>query len=284
MHKEKTKFLKDALCFVAGAIVYSIAVNVFLSPSGISPGGFTGLATIVNSVTNIPTGIVLFLFNVPVIILGYFKLGGKFVLKTALVTTLVSITLDVSAKVLSTFKSDKTLSALFGGILMGIGLSLILLRGATTGGVDVIAKLINRKHRHLSIGKIILVADGVVIALNAITYKNLESALYSIVAMYIGTRITDVLLYGADKGKLLYIITSSPDMICKEINHTSGRGVTKLQVTGGYTNENRTMLMCAVRVHEVGAIYETIRKYDKNAFVVVSDAGEILGEGFKQNG
>lgn len=271
----------DILYFFVGAIVYSVAVNMFLSPNGISPGGFTGVAAVINHITNIPTGTMLFIFNIPVLILGYIKMGGMFILKTSFVTGLVSLSLDVSAQLLPALQTDAILASMFGGILMGIGLSLILLRGATTGGIDIIAKLINKKHRHLSVGKIILMADGVVILLNAIIYRNAESALYSIIAMYMGTRLMDVLLYGADKGKIIYVVTNAPDEICGEINHTVGRGVTKLSVVGGYTGENRTMLMCTVRVHEVAAVHNAVKQYDERAFIVVSDAGEIIGEGFK---
>lgn len=281
MRKNASKIIIDLLYFVIGAAIYSVAVNMFLSSNGISPGGFTGVATVVNFLTQIPTGIMLFAFNIPVLILGYVKMGGMFILKTSFVTALVSFTLDISARVLPPLKADGILASLFGGILMGLGLSLILLRGATTGGIDIIAKLINRKYRHLSVGKIILMADGFVIILTAIVYKNAEIALYSVVAIYAGTRVMDVLLYGADRGKIIYIVTSQPDLICREINNTIGRGVTRLSVVGGYTGESRTMLMCTVRVHEAAAVHDVIKEYDKRAFIVVSDAGEIIGEGFK---
>lgn len=281
MKNSVKKIFVDVFYFFAGAVIYSLSVNTFLSPNGISPGGFTGVATVVNHITNIPTGTMLFVFNIPVLVLGFLKMGGLFILKTAFVTVMVSLSLDVSARILPTLQTEGILASMFGGILMGIGLSLILLRGATTGGIDIIAKLINKKRRHLSVGKIILMADGVVILLNAIVYKNAESALYSIIAMYMGTRIMDVLLYGADKGKIIYIITSLPDKICNKINHTIGRGVTVLSVIGGYTGESKTMLMCTVRVHEVSAIYDVVKEYDSRAFMVVSDAGEIIGEGFK---
>lgn len=282
MYKEKYKNTKDLIYFLLGALVYSTAINVFLSPSGISPGGFTGIATIVNRIASVPTGITLFVINLPVLLLGFFKLGGRFVLKTTLATTILSLILDISMRFFPPFKTDKMLSAMFGGILMGIGLSLVLLRGATTGGVDIIAKLVNRKHRHITIGKIILISDGIVITLNAVVYKNAENALYSMVAIYMSARIMDVLLYGADKGKILYIITAAPNEICNEINRVISRGVTKIMVVGGYTSEEKIMLMCTVRVHEVATVYNIISKYDQNAFVVVSDAGEIIGEGFKR--
>ncbi len=281
MKKRIPKTIVDTIYFVAGAVIYSVAVNMFLAPNGISPGGFTGVAAVVNYLTSVPTGVMLFALNIPVLILGYMKMGGMFILKTSFVTVLVSFALDVSAQLLPPLKTDGILVSLFGGILMGLGLSLILLRGATTGGIDIIAKLVNRKYRHLSVGKIILMADGFVIILTALVYKNAEIALCSVVAIYAGTRVMDILLYGADRGKIIYIVTSQPDLICREINDTIGRGVTRLSVVGGYTGENRTMLMCTVRVHEAAAVHDVIREYDERAFIVVSDAGEIIGEGFK---
>lgn len=279
-------FLKngiDLIYFVIGTLIYSVAVTVFLSANGISPGGFTGIATVTNYLTNIPTGIILFALNIPVLILGYIKMGGMFILKTAFVTVLTSFSLDIAERFFTPLKTDGILASLFGGILMGLGMSLILLRGATTGGTDIIAKLINRKYRHLSVGRVILIADGVVIILTAIVYKNAESALYSVVAIYAATRMMDILLYGADRGKIIYIVTSQPDLICREINNTVGRGVTRLSVVGGYTGESRTMLMCTVRAHEAAAVHDAIREYDEGAFIVVSDAGEIIGEGFKMH-
>ncbi len=281
MKNRALKTTMDIVVFIIGAVVYSIAVNVFLLPNGISAGGFTGVATIINYLVNIPTGIMLFLLNIPVLVLGYLKLGGIFILKTSFVTALTSFSLDVMAKILPPLKTDGILASVFGGVLMGLGLSMVLLRGATTGGVDIIAKLVNRKHRHISVGKIILIADSIVIVFNAIVYKNAESALYSIITMYAATRMMDILLYGADRGKIIYIVTGKPDVICREINYSIGRGVTRLSAVGGFTGESRTMLMCTVRVHEASAVHNIVKEYDSRAFIVVSDAGEIIGEGFK---
>lgn len=156
MRKNISKTTVDIIYFIIGAAVYSIAVNVFLSPSGISPGGFTGIAAVLNHITSLPTGITLFALNIPVLILGYVKMGGLFIIKTAVATALTSFGIDITAKIIPPLKTDAILSSVFGGILMGVGLSLTMLRGATTGGVDIIGKLVNRKYPHLSVGKIFL--------------------------------------------------------------------------------------------------------------------------------
>lgn len=281
MIKNSSKITADTLYFIVGAAVYSLAINMFLSPCGISPGGFTGIAAVINRLTAVPTGVAMVTLNIPVLILGYVKMGGPFIIKTAFATVLTSVGIDVTSQILPPLKADAILSAVFGGILMGLGISLVLLRGATTGGVDIIAKLVNRKYPHFSVGKIILITDGAVVALNAAVYRNAENALYSIVAIYASTRIMDMLLYGADRGKIIYIVTNSADQICQKINETLGRGVTKLSAVGGYTGEARTMLMCIVRVHEAAAVHNIVKQYDIRAFIVVCDAGEIIGEGFK---
>lgn len=279
--KKYLKYSVDILYYIVGSLIYSFAVTAFISANEISPGGFTGIATLLNFITDLPTGAVLFALNLPVLILGFIKLGGIFILKTAVATAILSACLDVSENLFPTFKTDSILASLFGGILMGLGLSLVLLRGATTGGVDIIAKLINRKFRHISVGRIILALDAAVILLAAFVYKNVESALYSVVAMYASSKIMDTVLYGADKGKLIHVVTEKPDEVCEAINYRLHRGVTKLSATGGYTGENRTMLICTVRRHEAAAVHDIIREFDPRAFIIVSDAGEIIGEGFK---
>ncbi len=279
--KRYLKYTVDVLYYIIGSLIYSFAVTAFISANEISPGGFTGIAALVNYITDLPMGAVLFVLNLPVLILGFIKLGGIFILKTAAATAILSICLDISENLFPTFHTDNILASLFGGILMGLGLSLVLLRGATTGGVDIIAKLVNRKFRHISVGRIILALDAAVILLAAFVYKNIESALYSVVAMYASSRIMDTVLYGADKGKLIHIVTEKPNEVCEAINHRLHRGVTKLSATGAYTGESRIMLICTVRRHEAGAVHDIIREFDPRAFIIVSDAGEIIGEGFK---
>ena len=275
------KFLTDTTVYFTGSFIYSIAVTSLISANQISPGGFTGITTLLNYLFSLPTGITLFILNIPVLILGFIKFGGFFIIKTSIATVIVSFTLTITDFVMPKFKIDTVLAAVFGGLLMGFGLSLILLRGATTGGVDIIAKLINKRFKHLTVGRIILIIDAVVIALATLVYKNIESALYSVVSLYTSSTIMDKMLYGADKGKLIYIVTSKPNEISYDINMLLKRGITKLYATGGYTGKERVLLLCTVRRYEVSGVYDVINKYDKKAFIVVSDAGEIIGEGFK---
>lgn len=281
MNKKLKRFLIDILVYIIGGFIYASAVTAFISANQISPGGVTGIATLLNYLFSIPSGITLLILNIPILILGFIKFGGLFIIKTSLATISTSFALTLTDFILPQFKIDTILASVFGGLLMGLGISFIMLRGATTGGIDIIAKLINRKFRHFTVGRIMLIIDAFVIALASIVYRNFESALYSVVSMYVVAFVMDTILYGADKGKMIYIITSNPDAVCKDITTLLSRGITKLPAKGGYTNAERTLLLCTVRRYEVSAVYEVINKYDKNAFIVVSDAGEIIGEGFK---
>lgn len=276
------KYIKNLLWYIVGSIIYSVAVTAFISSNEISPGGLTGVATVVNYLSGIPTGITVFVLNIPILILGLIKLGGKFIFNTTLATAIVSAALTVSEEMLPKINVDKILAAVFGGCLLGLGISIIMRNGATTGGVDIIAKLINRRFRHLTIGKIMMLLDGAVIILAVIAYGNLESALYSVVSIFASSRVMDALLYGGDRGKVVYAVTSKPEEICETISSQLSRGVTVIDVKGGYTGKNRKMLMCSVRPFEVAALYSIIEHEDERAFIIVTDAGEIIGEGFKR--
>lgn len=281
--KQLFSFLIDLLFYIAGGMIYSVAVLLFLTENEISPGGLTGIATILNYLFSLPIGTVVFILNIPLLAAGFIKFGGVFIVKTAVATAVMSLTLDISGLFMPKMKIDPILAALFGGLLMGMGISLFMLRGATTGGTDIIAKLINRKFPHLTVGRLMLAADAAVVGLSALVYKNMESALYAVIAIYASSRVMDLILYGADRGKIIYVITDNAKELSDSIMSLINRGVTLLDVTGAYTGTKRQMLMCTVRRHEVAAVCRLATSCDKNAFIIVGEAGEVLGEGFKTN-
>lgn len=273
----------DFLMFIVGGIIYSVAVLLFLSANEISPGGLTGIATVLNYLFMLPIGTVMFLLNIPILIIGFMKLGGVFILKTTVSTVIISVILDIVEALLPAITVAPILASVFGGLLMGLGISIFMLRGATTGGVDIIAKLINLRFPHMTVGRLMLLADAVVVALSSLAYKNIESALYSVIALYASSRVIDIMLYGADKGKIIYIITEKSVEMSRDIMSLVKRGITVIGVTGAYTGRRLDMLMCTVRRNEVSSVCRLARENDKNAFIVIAEAGEILGEGFKAN-
>ena len=281
MRKKALRTLSTFLFNIVGCFVYSVGVTVFITPNEISPGGFTGIATIITYLLGFKSGMVLLVINIPVLILGFLKFGKEFIAKTALVTVMLSAVLSLTEYILPPLKTDKILAGIFGGILMGLGMSLILLRGATTGGVDIIAKLVNSKFRHISVGRLILFMDAAVIALAAVVYKNAESALYSVMSLYASSKMLDAMLYGADRGKIVYIVTDRAADIGKAVGERMRRGATLIRATGGYTGKEKNLLMCVLRIQEVSALYSIAEEFDPTAFIFVCDAGEIIGEGFK---
>ncbi len=278
---EYKRYIKDFLYWLIGCAVYAFSVVSLLEPNKISPGGFAGVATVLSVVLTLPSGTILLLLNVPLMLFAFKKLGGGFILKTVAVTFILSFLLNIGEIMFPKFELNPVLAAVFGGIISGFGLSLILLRGATTGGVDIIAIFVNSKRPHFSVGRIIMIFDAFVIALAALVYSNIESALFSLVTIYAATQVMDNILYGADKGKIVLIVTKNSEEIINQIAGKLNRGVTKISSRGGFTNEENEMLFCAVRKYEVANLVEIIKSADNNAFTVITDAGEIIGQGFK---
>ncbi len=270
----------DVICWVIGSFIYAAAINMFSIPNKLSLGGFTGISTILNSLFGTPVGLTMFLLNVPFFLIAFKVFGLKFIVKTAIATALCSVAIDIKIPFLPSYTGDTLLAACFCGVLSGIGLAIIFIRDATTGGTDVIAKLVHKKFQHISIGTVILLADALVAITSGIVYKNFESVLYAAIVIFISSRTIDYIIYGTGGGKMLLIVTDYADEIIKAITEELSRGVTVLPVKGGYTGEDKNMLMCAIRSHEIAKLNRIIRSVDEKAFVIVTEAGEILGEGF----
>lgn len=274
-------FLTDALLITIGSLCYAISVNIFTAYNAIAPGGLTGVATMVNHFTGWPIGAMVLVINIPLFFLGSKKIGHKFLIKTIITTLLTSVLIDVTRLWLPVYGGEKILAALYGGVFSGLGLGLVFLRGGTTGGTDIIAKLINSKWKHISMGRIILVIDALIVTASGLVFRNVDSALYAMVTMFASSMIIDKLVYGADAAKTLMVISGRHQEISEQLMNKLRRGVTVLEASGGYTEAPKKMLMCTLRSHEVSKAYQLIRSIDSSAFIVVLEAGEVLGEGFK---
>ena len=275
------KNIIDYIFFLAGSALYAFGFVFFIEPNNISPGGFTGIAAIINFLLGLPTGAVLFFLNLPVLILGYKKMGGKFLVKTLFVTAVTSVLIDFFAVILPDFKGERLLAAIFGGALSGLGLSLVMLRGGTTGGIDIIAVVLKQKFPFLGIGRLVLILDSIVITLAAICYKEIESALFAVVAIFISGNLLDAILYGSDKGRLIFIVTNKGSQVADAIFKNIDRGVTVLPSYGAYENKNTKTLICALKVNEVDNAIKTVSITDPNAFTVVTLTGGIFFFFFK---
>ena len=276
------RIFADSFFVVLGAAVYGTAVNMFAVPNSIVQGGFTGLATMLNHlVASMPVGLSIFLFNVPLFVLARFMLGKRFVVRTILVTTFFTVVIDVFSLFIPHYTGDTLLAALFCGVLSGFGLGLVLLAGATTGGTELAASLVRKKRPLASMGSLILIFDLVVIALSWVVFGRLESVMYAAVSLFVSTKTIDLVLYGADHSKLLFVITSKEKEIIERITRQAGRGVTAMNVTGGYTGKEKTLLLCAARASEASLISRMVRETDKDSFTIITEAGEVFGTGFR---
>lgn len=282
MHGAK-EFVLDFLFMLAGAVICAIGINGFTAPNNIAPGGVTGVATMLNYLFDTPIGTVVFVINIPIIIWAIVEIGYKLVAKTMMAIVLNSIAIDVVALFMPEYHGDALIITLIGGVCEGVGLSLVFMRGATTGGTDMIARLLQHRLRHLSMGKLMLAVDGCIIIVSAFVYKSIESAVYACVVVFVSTQIIDTILYGTDvgNGKMFFVISKKNEQIAARILTELDRGVTFIKSRGAYLRQEGEMLFCAVRRYEVFKISEIIRETDPEAFVIVGDAGEISGEGFK---
>ena len=271
----------DGLFYVLGSVLYALSVNIFTAPNQIAPGGVTGVATLFNFLWGTPIGTAILVINLPLLIAAWFRLGKAFTVRTLIVTVLSSVVIDATSPFLPVFRGDKMLIALFGGVLAGAGLGLIYMRGATTGGTEVVARLLERKFRHIPIGRLILLVDALVVAASALVYRNVETALYAMVLIFVSTSLMDALVYGGDKGKMLLVMSQREREIADAVLERMERGVTMLNATGAYTGGDRRVLLCAVRRSEMYELRSLVMDIDPGAFIIVVSTDEVLGEGFK---
>ena len=275
------KAFKNFLLMIFGAALAGTGIGLVLVPKQLVTGGISAAATIINYVTNgwAPVSILVWCINIPLIIVGFLTLGKKMTLKSLLGITAMSVAIEISSKFTLPIE-EHLIAAVFGGLMVGTGLGLVFISGATTGGVDIIARLLQRAIKWFPIGKIILLLDVVVISVAIYVFGNLEVGLYSVIALYVSTYTIDAILDGVDFAKMLFIISDKENEITGAIQERMHRGVTGLSGHGMYTGNEKTVLICTVRRQEVPSIKEIVKEIDPQAFVILSDVREVLGRGF----
>ena len=278
------ELLMDFLFYAAGSVLCAVSVRMFTAPNHIAPGGVTGLSTVINYLSGWPIGMMSLLLNIPIFLWAILQIGYKLVGKTLIATVCLSVAIDFLGLFIPAYSGNPMLAAIFGGCLDGAGLSLVFMRGATTGGTDLIARLLNRRIRFISMGRLMLGVDLVIVAVSALVYRSIESALYAIIAIFVSSRLIDTILYGTDvgTGKVIFIISEKSGGIAKEILGDVERGVTFLNSRGAYTGREGEVLLCAAWRYEVVKIKDIVLSIDKDAFLIIGDAGEISGEGFRE--
>ncbi len=273
------EFLIDTLVFIVASTAFSVGINCFLARNNILNGGITGIATIFNYLFNFPIGMGIFVMNVPLLLIASKKLGIMFVFRTFWVIAISSVIIDLGA-FLPVYKNDLLLASVFGGVLSGFSLGIIFMRNATTGGVDIIAKLIKLKYPHITIGKSIFILDAIVIITGGIIYNNIESMLYAAVTVFVSAQVLDYIIYGFSRGATIMIISEKSDEIRHMIINDLNRGVTVIKGQGGYSGKERNILLCACFDNQTQKLIKKIKSADENAFFIVTQSKQILGEGF----
>lgn len=272
----------DYAIIACGAFVYGVSVVMFTSPNNIAPGGMTGVATMLNYLFGLPIGTMIFVMNIPLFIWGAVENGVSFLTKTVIGTALVSVSIDLLMPFLPVYTGDSLLASIFGGLLNGAGLGFIFYRGGSTGGTDIVALNIHKHFPHISTGNIILITDILILILVFVVYGSLENVLYALTAIFVSIKMIDTISYGTSRGngKLIFIVTSNYKAISTLILNTIGRGVTLLEGEGAYSGDRKKIVMCAVRPQQVHRITTEVHKIDSRAFIIVTTAGVISGEGF----
>ena len=263
-----------------GSVIYALAFDWFVAPNQIAMGGVTGLAQIVNALVPVlPVGVLSILVNVPLFLAGWRLLGGRLLVSSLYAMAVSSLAIDVIAWIHTFPPMDPILATLYGGAGMGVGLGLVFSQGATTGGTDIIGKLLKLKFPWLPIGKLVMIPDMVVVILAAVVFGTVNAALYGLIQMYLLSKVMDMILYGWDTSRVAYIITDRWEETVQGLLDME-RGVTLLQGKGAYTGAEKQVLLVAFRQREIVPIKRMLREIDPKAFFIVCDAHEILGEGF----
>lgn len=285
--KKKRKIVKfkyiiiQTIQIIVGTLVMAFGTSLFLLPNQLSSGGFSGLGTITYYLLGIPLGTTTLILNIPLFIISFIKNGKKFFLNALLGTFSLSMFFNIFEN-LKPLTTDRFLACIYGGIIIGIGTAIILKASASTGGTDLLTQIIKAFKPHIKISSLLVLLDILIVLLNVIFFKELEIGLYSAITIYIMGKMLDIFFEGINFGRIVYIVSSKYEEIAKEIGNAIKRGSTSLNGKGMYRNEERSVLMCVASRSEVREIRKIVNSIDKNAFVVISNAREVFGEGFKQ--
>ena len=273
--------VKDYLLILAGALVQALAMRLFLVPAQLVSGGISGMAQLVNSYTNWPIGMMVLVGNIPLFFLGWQYLGGpRFALRTALSIVAFSIFTDLLVFfVPDGIVHDLVLNCLYGGVLLGVGLGLVYRGKGTSGGSDILGRILNHR-TGISVSQSYLITDTAVILAAGFVFS-WENALYALVTTYVSGLAAEMVLEGSGVFRTALIVTSCPDTVAREIMTVLERGVTILDGTGAYTGQSRPILYCVINRSEVSRIKEIVYKADPKSFMVIGSAHEALGEGFQ---
>lgn len=264
---------------VLGCIIGGMAYPLFLVPNNIAPGGLSGLAMILNYLFQWPVGMTSLVLNIPLFLVGYKAMGRVFVFRSLVATALFSLSIDLIK--LQPMTMDPLLGTLYGGLLLGAGLGLILRGGATTGGTDMLARMVHSKIPFISVGMFLFMIDCAVVILAAVVMGTSEG-LYALICIFISAKVIDVVMAGFSSNKACFIITDQWEKVTQRILYDMERGVTQLTARGAFSGTERPVVLCVTSRQEVARLKDIVREADEAAFMFVTEAHEALGEGFSK--
>ena len=280
MKEAAVKNLKNYVILTAAAVIYAVAISLFLDPNNIAPGGVTGISILVNRFTKIPTGTVNMMINIPIVLLGLWKFGWRFICSTMYALALITVFIN-SLATYGAVTDDLLIAAVIGGALIGVALALVFKAGATTGGIDIIVKVVRTKRRHIKTNILFLAFDSMVILASWMVFQDLTVAFYAGIAVITDSIVMDKILYGSDEAKMIFVICDKPEQVKQRLFGDLDLTATIIPAKGAYTNAPKEMLMIVTRKQVYPKLEEVVKDEDASAFMIVSSASEIFGEGYK---
>ena len=284
MKKRILSYSADYAKIVIGSLLYAVGFQFFLYPNAITTGGVTGVAMIINYLSGFPVGVMTMLINIPLFAFSWKKFGIKFIIASLVGTVLSSVFVDLLATLQVEVTHEPLLGAIYGGLIKGFGLGLVYHTGATTGGVDIVAKFLRRRYQYINFSTFILGLDVVVIVAFAVIFKRYDSAMYAIICMFIASKVIDLVLYGAINSKVCYIITDESVSVKDAIVTELGRGVTFLHGEGAWSGKEKNIILCVIKHSQIVELKKLVEAIDGRAFMIVSDSREVFGKGFSYIG
>lgn len=278
----KKDLIVDIAAILLGSALVALGIVIFTVPNHLAPGGVSGLATAVSHVTNLPIGVLSLLFNVPIFLVAFRIFGIRSLLRTLISTVLLSLFIDLFTSLGIAYTNNVLLASVLGGAVVGVGMGFLFSRGITTGGTDLIASILRVKFPQLPMGTLLTVIDVIVVIVAVVVFRDVEIALYSGVVIFVTGRVIDAIMQGIDYAKIIMVITDQPEEILRVLTQEMERGVTELPAKGGWTRENKSILLTVAHRSEMAASLKAIKNADPKSFIIMYNATEVHGEGFKE--
>lgn len=278
--KNPKKLIKKIVLILIGTFVYSAGVGLFLDPNGLAPGGVVGLSVIVSHLFGGETGTWYFLFNIPIVLLGWWKFGGKFIIWTFYSVAANSIFTNFFAR-FGSVTEDFMLAAIAGSVLIGVGIGMVLRSGSTTGGMDIIIKLLRRQYPAIKTSTFFMIVDIVIVSMAGILFRDFNIAMYAFIAVVLSGKVMESVLYGKDEATLVFIVSDKAQAVVDRLLLDMSVGATILSGKGAYTHHEKNIIMCVVKKRATPTLEDIVKEEDSAAFMIVTSASEIYGEGYK---